>query len=712
VLNPDELKAIEHYGNNVLKRHGSIKGLGMSKPWPVDELSIKANLLKDVITCRQWPTPEELEDMEERWEEKHSFGITPSESIAAMEIVGKEPKLMLLGKPGAGKTTFLKFLAVQALRGKLKSLRCLPVLVNLKEWEGGDFLGFLVRELINSGFPENNAKEFLKQILKHGKAMVLLDDLSEVASSFKFASIQEQICELANCYRKSRFIVTRRIATNSNSSYFQRFANAEVTDFDEPQVSYFVRYWFRKDEQLAKDRLAKLKEHFWESAANPLLLTLLCRVLEDDTKKLPSSRADLFQKGLEVLLKEWNVDAGGQGMELYRKLSLNGKLRLLSRIAYDFFEKDQSFFLRLEIEKKIYDFLLGAKKNALVPKEVIRAIEVQHGLIVERTKDIYSFSHLSFQEYLTAWHIKEKVFEEGSQRHPGKRGVSKGALSALSDLLPRHEPGKHNSGNTVEKLVDHLSEYRWREVFLLTSELLPQKKADQLLLSMKQSTDAIVAGNQKLQRLLVWAKDKAASVQTSNQSAAVRGFYLALDRALARAFTRAFVNARALDPAAAVDPAIKHALDFALGFATEVDTEHQALALDHTLDLALTLEVDENLADNLILKFPNLVGSSDHAQNLGLSGLAGELEILKNKHPKPTDNEDEWRAWEEKLRHLMLWFRNLGHNFGLEEEDNRQLKTYLYANKLIAGCLHSGAKVSQKVRQQILDSLLLPVKTK
>jgi hypothetical protein len=38
-------------------------------------------------------------------------------------------------------------------------------------------------------------------------------------------------------------------------------------------------------------------------------------------------------------------------------------------------------------------------------RNVLRAIEEQHGILVNRHEDIYSFSHLTLQEFLTAKHI-------------------------------------------------------------------------------------------------------------------------------------------------------------------------------------------------------------------------------------------------------------------------------------------------------------------
>jgi predicted NACHT family NTPase len=41
--------------------------------------------------------------------------------------------------------------------------------------------------------------------------------------------------------------------------------------------------------------------------------------------------------------------------------------------------------------------------------DILKSIEAQHGLLVERSRGIYSFSHLTFHEYFTARQFKEKA---------------------------------------------------------------------------------------------------------------------------------------------------------------------------------------------------------------------------------------------------------------------------------------------------------------
>ncbi|MEC4887781.1 MAG: signal transduction protein, partial [Scytonema sp. PMC 1070.18] len=164
------------------------------------------------------------------------------------------------------------------------------------------------------------------------------------------------------------------------------------------------------------------------------------------------------------------------------------------------------------------------KELELDSEAVLKSIEAQHGLLVARATGIYSFSHLTFQEYFTAREIKEK--------------------SAWGSL------------------VDHITEKRWREVFLLTSGMM--RTADDLLLSMKQKIDILISGDEKLQQFLSWAKKKSESVKASYKPAAVRAFYFyiardfdrALARALALALDRDIDRDIALDRARALDRAL------------------------------------------------------------------------------------------------------------------------------------------------------------
>ncbi|MBW4632244.1 MAG: hypothetical protein KME30_10175 [Iphinoe sp. HA4291-MV1] len=122
----------------------------------------------------------------------------------------------------------------------------------------------------------------------------------------------------------------------------------------------------------------------------------------------------------------------------------------------------------------------------------MKSIEAQHGLLVQRAKGIYSFSHLTFQEYFAAREIV--------------------------------------ANSAWESLVKHITEKRWREVFLLTAGMM--RKADDLVLLMKQKVDGLLAEDEKLQEFLTWVSQKSFSVEISEKTAVDRAFYFDLECAI------------------------------------------------------------------------------------------------------------------------------------------------------------------------------------
>ncbi|MGL4376916.1 MAG: NACHT domain-containing protein, partial [Microcoleaceae cyanobacterium] len=85
------------------------------------------------------------------------------------------------------------------------------------------------------------------------------------------------------------------------------------------------------------------------------------------------------------------------------------KLRLLRHIAAATFEGGNYFFDQRTIVEYISDFICNLSNAPTEPEElqqdsevVLKAIELQHGLLTERVRGIFSFSYLAFQEYFMA----------------------------------------------------------------------------------------------------------------------------------------------------------------------------------------------------------------------------------------------------------------------------------------------------------------------
>jgi ATP:cob(I)alamin adenosyltransferase len=67
------------------------------------------------------------------------------------------------------------------------------------------------------------------------------------------------------------------------------------------------------------------------------------------------------------------------------------------------------------------------------------------------------------------------------------------------------------------------------------------------------------------------------------------------------------------------------------------------------------------------------------------------------------------KKWKEQLRRLMIQYRNIGHDWQFNDEQKELLEQYYDANFLLVECLNSDCYVSREVRQEIEETLLLPI---
>lgn len=529
-------------------------------------------------------------------------------------------------------------------------------------------------------------------------------------------------------FRDCQCVMTCRIAAREYT--FEQFTEVEIADFNEEQIRDFAKKWFRtkKDNEKGKNFIKQLQDNkpIQELATNPLLLTLLCLVF-GEANDFPHNRSELYKEGLDVLLKKWDAKRNIERDQVYKKLSLKRKEDLLSQLAYQTFEQGDYFFKQQVVETKIIEYirnLQGANEDEealqLDSEAVLKSIEAQHGLLVERARGIYSFSHLTFHEYFTAKQITSPT-------------------SKLSI--------------TLENLVKHCFEKRYREVFFLVVGILPE--ADEFFRLLKSKTDRFIADEPELQDFLAWVRVKARSVKADHKSEAIRAFYLALALALASANNLAFANASDLDLASASASVSDLALDLELTFnhtlsLARASASNLALAIASAsdLDLASVLANDLACASNLALASAsdlaldlalnlnlaiasNLSFSLDSASALvfALDRLA-KIELLKRNDPETSiqlkslksqipDGQNSkaftswWKTagklWTENLRAVMVNHRNIGHDWQFTTIQTDKLRQYFNANKLLAECLNSDCYVAKATREEILSSLLLPM---
>jgi predicted NACHT family NTPase len=447
---------------------------------------------------------------------------------------------MILGKPGAGKSTFLRYLAAACCK-KLFQPELIPVLIQLRDITKDDFdylsqpkdytqtdeLPKLLNLIYKKFFQGLNKIDLpkIENILQEGKLLILLDGLDEVPIDWR-KKLNEEILSFCSTYFKNTIIITCRTQANFSRESFARtqFNYLEIADFNEKQVEKYTENWFEYVYENADDRqeikisfLEKIQDSNYkqiaELAVTPILLNLTCLVFSQ-RKNLPQKFYHLYDDGINLLLEDWDKDTRSlvqkDNPQLKTKLEhleinssyIEAQKKLLSYIAaHKFIEEQYALFTKEDICKYIRKFLKEYDKDTKDGEilEFIKYMETQHGLFIERAENVYSFSHLTFQEYFTA----------------------KYAI------------------NNIELLKEYLIDDRWREVFLLAAELMGND-AEKLLFFMQQTSQKYINNNYSLKVLLNWANQVTKGANQELKPIGKRAVALMIANAIAYAYANMY----------------------------------------------------------------------------------------------------------------------------------------------------------------------------
>ncbi|MFB2979693.1 hypothetical protein [Microseira sp. BLCC-F43] len=292
----------------------------------------------------------------------------------------------------------------------------------------------------------------------------------------------------------------------------------------------------------------------------------------------------------------------------------------------------------------------------------------------------------------------------------------------------------------MQHLVSYINEKHWREVFLLTAGMLPN--ADCLLQLMKQQIDWLVAADEKLQRFLMWVNQKshlvepplfyathqsidAFTVNNYSKKLAFRLFYSTLG-IIHSSFNKAINNfllpnhffpSRRL-PLSFIQ-LINEVLHISCNFFSSTDFVIDLLLTDilnqiYYISHRFSSDSHRYISDSH--RYINACLNNILNRNTNLE-FKRSLQELREQLPDPLADEkkcEEWwqengKAWTDQLRSVMIKYRNIGHNWLFSEQQKELLSQYYDANKLLVDCLNSGCNVTPAVREEIEETLLLPI---
>ena len=348
-------------------------------------------------------------------------------SIGELLDGGSRAVLAIVGPPGSGKSTLLAHAARRGARpawGGLLGRGRVPVLLALRERaesivaDPAISLPDVIRAAVGGAAGKEPGGWWERQ-LGRGRCLVLLDGLDEVASAEDRGAVADWVERQVAAYPGDDFVVTSR----SFGLPEPLTAHADVLvvrPFSAEQVQLFLDRWYLTAEQhatgasgrtarravrmRAQESAARLTALLRENpalhdlAVNPLLLTMIATA-HRYRGALPDSRADLYGEICQVLLSR-----RGQAKGLPELLSWPAKQMLLGGLAYQMM-RDHAGNLPAGRATEILDPQLERFPLSVTGETFLDDI-ARNGLLVEVTAGRYAFTHLTFQEYLAARHVR------------------------------------------------------------------------------------------------------------------------------------------------------------------------------------------------------------------------------------------------------------------------------------------------------------------
>lgn len=348
-------------------------------------------------------------------------------------------KIVVLGDPGSGKSTTLKYLAYKICKDRplLNSFTSL-IPIYIKASEFAEYLSKTHRTL--SEFIINNHTKYgllFSESLENNSLIILFDGLDEVNITNYRHNVVNRLNSFVAQYPSIKIIVSSRLVGYNETRLSGSFLHFEVDKFNREQIKTFITNWYRsvssysdgdttkaiEDANILFNSINRNKSVF-RLASNPLLITIIT-LINYQGNKLPEKRVALYDIATSTFLENWVKLRPIPENHSFERDSL---IEILAPISFYIHENYSSGLIpekelkhQLEIEYKNAFELISTKEVKQDVSNIISFLREDAGFLFEKGVDengeaLFGYVHLTFQEYFAAIEFKTR-WEEGSLKN-------------------------------------------------------------------------------------------------------------------------------------------------------------------------------------------------------------------------------------------------------------------------------------------------------
>ncbi|WP_433213435.1 NACHT domain-containing protein [Dactylosporangium sp. CS-047395] len=331
-------------------------------------------------------------------------------------------RTVILGAPGAGKSTLMAKLAHDAAAGRIEGAqRRVPFLVTLRD-HVDDFrrnahtLGSYLQLAARAPYNVDLSADAVDYLLGNGQALVLLDGLDELVDPALRGRVGNLIEGFAHRYPLVPMVVTSRIVGYEVAPLDSTmFETVTLGDFTDEQVADYARRWFVLDDATPAQEQARLTESFLRDSVaaqelrrSPLLLSLLCAMYSYE-RYIPRNLASIYERCATMLFDQWDSMRG-----ISVPMKFQGRVRYaVQHLAWRYFSEDLDPQPGPRVTAVLAEYLTARghdRDDAEAAAEGFLEMCTGRAWILadvgtDRSAPLYGFTHRTFLEYFAAEHL-------------------------------------------------------------------------------------------------------------------------------------------------------------------------------------------------------------------------------------------------------------------------------------------------------------------
>jgi hypothetical protein len=334
-----------------------------------------------------------------------SYGAEETTVYTIDSLYDLSYNLLILGEPGAGKTTALRRFWIKCASDMARPL---PLVIPLRGLESGESLLDHLIETIGidtdseeaAAISRQDKRRTLVRYLAAAGLIVLFDGLDE-ADSANFENYCDEIKHLCQHARDFRVIVTCRTA--AATMRLPRTKYVIVQPLSDEQQKVFVRAWLPNEKSAQDIEREFLRVGVIDS--RPLILGWLCTIFLADGQLPPHPRL-IYRRILQILARKWDEERLVSRGSSVARFGSGAKLEFLEHLAFTLstlFNGTQfgteAITLAFGRICKSYGMDIGDAQH------VAREVEIHTGIIRSIGFDRFEFMHKTVQEFLFASYV-------------------------------------------------------------------------------------------------------------------------------------------------------------------------------------------------------------------------------------------------------------------------------------------------------------------